>query len=219
MDTALQGRDVGPWAMLVTLADEDGSAAHPYLRRLAAPRSPRRDLADAVHALCAVHGRHPGLIDAALVHCAQPEACDWLEIAARGFAGERALLARLAAAAGPLPSTPGQAETESALAAVRHAIEMLARSDRGGCATGAAATLAIDWPVVRLVLAQAADRFGVALAASMLPNEAATAAAIRRLGATPATERAMNFGGRQLLAQHRGLWDLMEARASARDES
>ncbi len=31
-------------------------------------------------------------------------------------------------------------------------------------------------------------------------------------------ERAMLFGAQQLFAQHRGLWDLLEARASARDK-
>jgi hypothetical protein len=29
-------------------------------------------------------------------------------------------------------------------------------------------------------------------------------------------ERAMSFGAQQLLAQHRGLWDLLEARKAAR---
>jgi hypothetical protein len=33
---------------------------------------------------------------------------------------------------------------------------------------------------------------------------------------TPAIERAILFGAQQLLVQHRGLWDLLEARAEAR---
>jgi len=32
----------------------------------------------------------------------------------------------------------------------------------------------------------------------------------------PALERAIMFGVQQLLVQHRGLWDLLEARAEAR---
>jgi hypothetical protein len=33
---------------------------------------------------------------------------------------------------------------------------------------------------------------------------------------TPSFERAMSFGSQQLLAQHRGLWDLLESRQQAR---
>ena len=202
--------------MIAALVDADGSARHPHLLRLLKPRAPRRDLADAVHALCAVHGSHPGLVDEALAHCAQPDACTWLAEVAAAFARERAAIALLAAAAGPLPSTPGQAETEAALAGIRHAAEMLARSDRGGCATGAAAALAGDWAVIRFVLARAADCFAVDLPGPELPSEANTAASLAIFGASPAAERAMNFGARQLLAQHRGLWDLLESRAAAR---
>ena len=35
----------------------------------------------------------------------------------------------------------------------------------------------------------------------------------------PGVERAMLFGAEQMLAQHRGLWHLLEARASARDRN
>ena len=49
---------------------------------------------------------------------------------------------------------------------------------------------------------------------SSVPNLAQ--GALTMLGAQPSAERAMAFGARQLLAQHRGLWDLLEARASAR---
>ena len=202
--------------MLETLLADDGSARHPHLRRLLAPRAARRDLADAVHAVCTVHGHHPGMVDAALEHCAQPDACAWLGRAAAGFAAERGMLARLVAGAGPLPSTPGQADSEAALVGVRHALDMLARSDRGGCATGAGAALIGDWAAVRAVLAHAADCFAVALPPCALPDAGETSAAIAALCMEPAATRAMAFGARQLLAQHRGLWDLLEARASAR---
>ncbi|MEX6641314.1 hypothetical protein V2A36_33310, partial [Pseudomonas aeruginosa] len=81
---------------------------------------------------------------------------------ASGFADERTYLAHLTAAVGPLPSTPGQAESESALVGERHALEMLARSERRGCATGAVAALLYDWRAIRRVLDVAAERFGVA---------------------------------------------------------
>lgn len=205
-----------PHDMVEALVAAEGSARHPHVRRLLAARAPRRDLADAVHALCTVHGHHPGLTDAAHDHCAQPDACEWLSALAAGFAAERQHLARVVAAAGPLPSTPGQAESEQALAGVRHALQMLARSDRGGCATGAAAALAGDWIAIRAVMARAADCFAVELPAHALVSLDDTATALTMLGAQPSAERAMAFGARQLLAQHRGLWDLLEARASAR---
>lgn len=202
--------------MVEALVAADGSARHRHVRRLLEPRALRRDLADALHALCTVHGHHPGMIDAALSHCAQPDACEWLAELSHAFAIERTGLAQLVAAAGPLPSTPRQAESEQTLAGVRHALEMLARSDRGGCATGAAAALAGDWIAIRQVLARAADCFGTELPPYDPMPAAEAITTLGHLGAHPAAERAMNFGARQLLAQHRGLWDLLEARASAR---
>lgn len=157
------------------------------------------------------------MIDAAAAHCAQPDACDWLTVAAAGFADERAMLVQLAAAVGPLPSTPGQAETGAVLVGMRHALDMLAQSDRGGCATGAVAALVADWNIIRRVLSAAAESYGVELSGSALPSTGVTATAIMMLGDTSAAERAMGFGARQLLAQHRGLWSLLEARAAARD--
>ncbi len=214
---ALNGRQTTAFDLLANVVETDGSGGHPHVRRLLAPRAPTRDLADAVHALCAVHGRHPGMIDEAHDHCAQPEACDWLKEAGNGFVTERGALVHLTAAAGPLPSTPGQSESEAALAGVRHAVSMLAHSDRGGCATGAAAALVEDWTVIRQLLSVTASGLGISLSPVELPPTRVTAAAIATLGATAPIERAMMFGARQLLAQHRGLWDLLEARAAARD--
>ena len=216
MTHATESRRPNAWSLLDTAIVDDGSARHPHVRRLLAPRVARRDLADAVHAVCAVYGHQPGMADEALERCVQPDACDWLTLAAAGFAGERAAIAQLVAGAGPLPSTPGQADSEAALGGIRHAVEMLARSDRGGCATGATAALVSDWATIRTVLDRAADCFAVDLAAPTLPDRASTEAAIASLAVVPAAERAMMFGVRQLLAQHRGLWDLLEARASAR---
>ena len=204
------------WDLVTRLGATDGSIGHPHLTQLMAPHAPYRDLADAVHVLCDVHGQHPGMAADAHSYCAQPDACDWLDEVAAAFTGERAYLARLAAAAGPLPSTPGQAESEAALIASRHALEMLARSERRGCATGAVAALVLDWTAIRHLLDRAAQRFGVEPPRCMLPRQAATAASIAHLGSTPATERAITFGAQQLLAQHRGLWELLDARAHAR---
>ena len=206
------------WDALVRLSDADGSVTHPQLGRLTAGGAGQRNLSDAIHAVCSVHGHHPGLIADVLARGIQPDAGDWLARAAAGFADERAYLARLTAAVGPLPSTPGQAESEAALVGERHALEMLARSERTGCATGAAAALVQDWTAIRRVLDVAAERFGVEIPLSTFPPEPETAAAIAKLGAAPGCERAILFGAQQLFAQHRGLWALLEARSSARGD-
>ncbi|MEN2791727.1 hypothetical protein ABC974_19000 [Sphingomonas oligophenolica] len=216
-DSAQERRIGGSWGTIAALAAADGSATHPMPRLLAAPYVAVRDLADSVHALCALHGRHPGVIDHALEHSGQSAAQDWLEEAAAAFTEERAYLAQLTAASGPLPSTPGQAESEAAISAQRHALDMLAQSDRTGCATGAAIALVLDWTSIRDTLDVAARRFGIEPSRSILPDGFETASLVSALADTPAIERAMAFGAQQLLAQHRGLWDLLEARASARN--
>lgn len=206
------------WQALVRLAGADGSIVHPHYRRLIAGGPTSRNLSDAVHALCAIHGDHPGMIADVVANAIQPEAQDWLAAAAAGFVDERTYLALLTAAVGPLPSTPGQAETESALVGERHALDMLARSERRGCATGAVAALLLDWGAIRLMLDIAAERFGLAVPTPTFPSNAATAAMIAALGNAPGTQRAILFGAQQLFAQHRGLWSLLEARASARGD-
>jgi len=208
----------GGWNILVALADADGSARHPFVESLRAPQVAMRDLADAIHLLCALHGAYPSVIDHAISR-ASPEAAAWLEEAAAAFASERALLARLTAAAGPIPSTPGQSETEAAVAAQRHALEMLAQSDRSGCATGAAMALVLDWRTIRTVLDAAAERVGLEPDSLALPQDTDTATLAAALAERPAIERAMSFGAQQLLAQHRALWSLAEARKSARDRA
>ena len=217
-DTAQIARLGGSWGAMGALVASDGSANHPYLRRLAENLEPLRDLADAAHFICVLHGRHPGVIDHALNHARHPMERGWIEEAARAFGTERAYLARIVAAAGPLPSTPGHAESEAAAHAQRHALDMLAQSDRAGCATGAALALAIDWSTIRDVLDVAAERLGIDTPPSQLPLAEETVSVVDAL-ARDTAERAMLFGAQQMFAQHRGLWDLLEARASARDRA
>lgn len=218
-ETAQLERLASAWGSMGALAGTDGSALHPHLRALRAGALPRRDLADAVHHVAQLHGRHPGLIDHASTQAKRPVECEWIDAAAEAFVAERAYLVRLVAAAGPLPSTPGQAESEAAAAAQRHALDMLAQSDRAGCATGAALALAIDWVSIRSVLDRAATSFGLEPIPARLPIAEETVSVVDALAREAARERAMLFGAQQLFAQHRGLWDLLEARASARNRS
>ena len=218
IDPALSAPLGASWSTIARFVDADGSARHPMVGRLTKPLLPARDVADAVLALCMLHGRQPGVLEHALLRNALPAVQGWMEVAVEGFATERALLARLASAAGPLPSTPGQAESEGAIVAQRHALDMLAQSDRSGCAIGASIALVIDWQTIRVVLDAAAIRLGFDAPPSDMPLEAETATIVAAAIENPAAERAMAFGAQQVLAQHRGFWDLIEARATARDK-
>jgi hypothetical protein len=207
-------RAEGVWQVLAALAAADGSAAHPAVTALFAATAAKRDLADAVHAICAIHGRY--LFDQ--VALAEGEAAArWFATVAEGFTAERTYLAHLTAAAGPLPSTPGQAAADAAFANQRHAFDMLAASSRKGCAVGAALALILDWHAIRDVLDAAAERFAVAIPPRRLPGVGEIAAFTDLIADTPATQRAIAFGAQQVFAQHRGLWSLLEARASARN--
>jgi uncharacterized protein DUF6975 len=198
----------------------DGCARHPHLNALVESAGPHsgRDLADAVHMLCSIHGRYPGLIEIALQRCSKGEAHDWLSRASDAFERERLYLVRLTAAVGPIPSTPGAAQSETSLVAARHALETLATSERGGCALGAATALVGDWWPIRRVLDRAAVRAGSDVPAPSLPDEASIIEVIRRGAESPPSARALAFGGEQLLLQHRAIFDLLEARAEARGD-
>ena len=198
----------------------DGSARHPHLIGLLEAAGPHagRDLSDAVHLLCSLHGHYPGLIEMALQRCPAGPAQSWLTQATEAFERERLYLVRLTAAVGPLPSTPGAAETEASLVAARHALETLALSERKGCALGAATALVGDWWPVRRLLDRAAGRVGAEVPAPSLPDEQSIVEVIGTSSDGPAGDRALAFGGQQMLLQHRALFDLLEARAEARGD-
>ena len=198
----------------------DGCSRHPHLATLVEASGPHsaRDLVDAVHLLCSLHGRYPGIIDTASQLCPSGPAQAWLSRASEAFERERLYLVRLTAAVGPLPSTPGAAETEASLVAARHALETLARSERQGCALGAACALVGDWWPIRRLLDRAAARVGTDCPAPSLPDEASVIEVIAASSSSPAAARALAFGGEQMLLQHRALFDLLEARAEARGD-
>lgn len=198
----------------------DGCARHPHLLALLDGTGPHsgRDIADAVHLLCSLHGRYPGLIEIALQRCPKGAVRDWLGHASDAFERERLYLVRLTSAVGPLPSTPGAAETEASLVAARHAVETLAMSERDGCALGAATALVCDWWPVRRLLDRAAARAGTEAPAPSLPDESSVVQIVEQATGTPGAARALAFGGEQMLLQHRALFDLLEARAEARGD-
>ncbi|MFD1951142.1 DUF6975 family protein [Sphingomonas arantia] len=196
---------------LITLVQQDGSASHGWAQALltGAPR----DLSDAAHQFAALHARHPGVIDLAGNVALLAPLADRI---ATAFAAERAYLAALVVAVGPVPGTPGQAQSEAALVAQRHALETLAQSDRTGCACGTVTALLLDWAAIRPVLDAAARHFGLTPPPSDLPDPTTLTTTIDAVEVPPLAGRAAQFGARQLLLQHNGLWDLLEARAHAR---
>jgi hypothetical protein len=207
--------------ILEALVAADGTAAHPYANRASSGVSRDAllsigDLADAAYYLCLLHGRHPGVIDHAANRSADNAARAWLIETADAFSVERAYLTQVTVAAGPVPSTAGQADCETTVGQQRHALDMLAQSDRRGCAMGAAIALVLDWRAVRHVLDMAAIRAGLEPQRCTLPERAVTLDIARAIGGDDATDRAIQFGARQLLNQHRGLWDLLAARADVR---
>ncbi|MCW3798779.1 hypothetical protein OMW55_13270 [Sphingomonas sp. BN140010] len=198
-----------------------GSSGHPYAQDLGTPvggMTAPRDLDDMVHLLTALYGRQPGPIDLALRCAPAGPARTFLAAAADSFERERQFLLRLSGAVGPMPSTPGQAETQAAMLAQRHALETLARSERHGCALGAATALVSDWRNIRVLLDLAARRVGCAVPACSLPDENSIADVLSDAASAPGPERAIRFGAEQLLLQHRALFDLLEARCDARED-
>ena len=215
-----QQQGVGGAQAQFARAASQGCARHPHLQKLIDSSGPDagRDFADAVHLLCALHGHYPGLIGLALERCPDGDPGEWLAIAAEAFERERLYLVRLAPAVGPIPSTPGAAQTESSLLAARHALETLAASERSGCALGAATALIVDWWGVRLLLDRAAARVGIEPPSMALPDEQSVSDMIDSVAQSPTAARALAFGSEQLLLQHRALMDLLEARAEARGD-
>jgi len=216
--TARTDRPHGVGEVLATLVVEGGSASHPYgeAPALLSGDFSARNLADVAHFCCLLHGRYPGVIELAAQRVTDPVPRAWLHRAGPGFAAERAFLARLVVAAGPIPSTLGQARSEAAVIGQTHALATLAQSERNGCALGAALALVLDWRTIRHVLDHAAQRFGIQPPPLDLPNLKDAMAVAADAATTPGIERAIAFGAQQLLIQHRGLWDLLETREMAR---
>jgi hypothetical protein len=126
---------------------------------------------------------------------------------------------RLAVAAGPVPSTPGAADSEAAVSGQSHALQMLARSERRGCALGAAVALVIDWHAFRPLLDHAARRLGIDVPTCRLPRRARPRRGHRGGGGGAVRPPCAGLRASQVLVQHRGLLDLLEARQSARQDS
>ena len=197
---------------MLVAAEGTGAQAYILSGKLVSGPNALRNLADAVHYLCLLHGRFPGVVDHAATKTADNVARKWLIDAANAFATERSFVTKLSVLAGPLPSTLGQQQCETAVIAQRHALDMLAQSDRKGCALGAAVALTLDWRTIRAILDISSERLDLKPPICALPDVPSTVDMLAHVAGDAAMERAVNFGAQQLLGQHRGLWDLLAAR-------
>jgi hypothetical protein len=176
------------------------SRRHPHAARVAAAAADDPARVEAVHFFTLLHAERPSA--AAAAAAADPHR--WVARFAEQFEEDRRWLAR-AAIAGAAPSRSGLTRHELLVRSQREAMLTLAKSDRVGCALGAVSALAADWPAVRATLAQQPPR-------EIDPRivDSLEAAAM-----SPAARRAIGFGVAQMLAVHRTLWDLLEARQAA----
>ena len=175
-----------------------------------------RNLADAVHLLCSLYGRHPGLLDMALEP--QPE-----RPGRRLAAGSGRRLRARAAVRRP-PDLRGRPLAEHARRGRdRSRLARPAPRDRNPGQIRAARLRAWRRDRLRRRLARrpadARPRGGPGRGRMpgrrSCPTTTSIARVIDAASDGPASERALGFGGEQLLLQHRGLFDLLEARAAA----
>jgi hypothetical protein len=169
-------------------------------------------IADISHFLCISHGRHPGIIDHAATKIVEEAAREWLLHAIDGFAAERGYLNQLTVAAGPIARQTGQEKITAIIANQSKSFEMLATSDRNGCAAGAAIAFVMDWQNTRNLLDECALALGIQPTKLALPDPSQSLDLANMLTPDNAKQRAMLFGAQQMLAQQRGLWQLIVAR-------
>ncbi|MGL5840174.1 MAG: DUF6975 family protein [Sphingorhabdus sp.] len=171
--------------------------------------------ADIAHFLNICFGRHPGIIDHAANKIVDQAAREWLLQAINGFAVERIFLNRLTIAAGPIHRQLGQERVTALLEAQSRSVEMLATSDRVGCPAGSAIAFVMDWQAIRPLLDHVALALEIEIPSCVLPDRQQCFQLACDLGFKLSTQRAMAFGSDQMLAQQRGLWQLIAARHQA----
>jgi hypothetical protein len=171
--------------------------------------------ADIAHFLNICFGKHPGIVDHAASKIVDQNARQWLVQAIDGFAVERAFLNRLTVAAGPIHRQLGQERVTALVEGQSHSVEMLATSDRAGCAAGAAIAFVLDWQATRPLLEHIGYALLIDVPECSLPDSAMSLDLVRNLSAQPAVQRALQFGCDQMLGLQRGLWQVISARHQA----
>ncbi len=173
------------------------------------------DIADVAHYLCLLHGRYPGLMDNLADRMVASGDNFFSELAER-FTAERRLLTDLTVAAGPIGRLLGEDRSMNIVEQLRVSIDLLARSDREGCALGAAAAMLTEWKHIRPALNAVASRLSVKTAE--FDYDALSAQMLERVASYPEKrhQRAIAFGVKQLCHQHEQFWLLLNNRCAAR---
>lgn len=191
-----------PQAFAREMIDAAGAASrsHPHAARDGAAPTDHPARIEAVHFFTLLHAERPSAATVAAAVDSHP----WVTRFAVQFEADRGWLARATVAAAA-PCRIDLTRHEQLVRGQREAMLTLARSDRAGCALGAVAALAADWPAVRAALSREPAR-------EIDPRivDAVGAAAV-----APSGRRAIGFGVAQMIAIHRTLWDLLEARQAA----
>lgn len=176
------------------------------------------DIADVAHYLCLLHGRYPGLMDSLADRMVSSGDSFFVELAER-FTAERRLLTDLTVAAGPISRLIGEDRSMGIVEQLRVAIDLLARSDREGCALGAGAALLMEWQHIRPALDAIAQRLSVNT--NEFAHKDLADQMLERIASYPDArhQRAIDFGVKQLLNQHEQFWLLLNNRCAARRAS
>ena len=176
-------------------------------------------IADIAHFMCVSHGRHPGIIEHAATKILDEEARQWFVTAIDGFIIEREYLNRLTVAAGPIRSHAGQDKVSALLAGQAKNFQMLATSDRNGTAAGAAIAFVLDWIASRQLLDSVAAAVDISVPELSLPDSNDCINFANAIAKSDKLVRAIGFGADQLLAQQRGLWQIVAARHAELEHS
>ena len=171
--------------------------------------------ADIAHFLNVTHGRHPGIVDHAATKIIEQEAREWLVQSIEAFVLERKFLNQLTVAAGPVHRHVGQDRVNAVVEGQSRSINMLATSDRKGTAVGAAVAFVLDWQATRPLLDRVAISLGIEAPPCALPDPQNSLSLVSDLASSAIIQRAMLFGCEQMLAQQKGLWQLISARHQA----
>jgi hypothetical protein len=134
-----QGSGAAIGERLLACVDEQGSAAHPYLRaRRCCEGRTRRAIFPTPSTSCACCTAATRASSIMPPVAASIPSARLVQQATSAFAEERAFLTRLCLMPPARSRARRRGDTESTVLGQRHAIEMLAQSERNGCALGAA---------------------------------------------------------------------------------
>jgi len=174
------------------------------------------DVADIAHILTIVHGSLPTVFELASAHAPSGHLRELLFAASESFQAWRRFLALLTSKAGPAPSCLNDDVHMVSLVQLKHAIQLLASSERRGCAVGAATAMLADWHLTIPPLLSCASRFGIGHHLPSPPQVNEIIAGIEQTEPTTSELRAMTFGASQFYHMDDEIFLHLRARRQAR---